>query len=205
MKVVRDAFKEFEKQIDKTTYDWLCDWCEILLREAVELRKNPAVLGGDGEVTSGHNFTGNLINSICVVLYQKSTSKKTKFFAYRDVGLKPAIRREISSLTFRKTTRKNKVHFRPGSKFGDVDWSGVRSTLRAENLIPTDESYGRDDAVKFAESWTPTLSADFVICVAYTSEYANWVEMRNGTTGIVEMKAYAARTGVELIGLNRAS
>ena len=204
-KIVKKAFADFSRTIEKTTYDWLCDWCELLLREAVEFRKNPARIGGNGEVSSGHNFTGNLINSICVILYQSSKKQKTSFFASRDVpGLKPAIRRELSGLNSRGKQRKNRIFFRPGSRFGDRDWSDQWSSLKAETLIGTDESWGQTDALKFANSWIPTIKADFVICVAYTSEYADWVEMRNGTTGIVEMEAFAARTGVELIGLKRA-
>ena len=118
-------------------------------------------------------------------------------------GLKPAIRRELSSVTYKKRSRSYNVHFRPGSKFGDVDWEGTYSTIKASSLIPTDESYGRSDAIQFASKWVPATNSDFVICIAYASEYANFVEMQRGTTGILEAKAYANRVATEFLELKR--
>ena len=192
--IVEKAFRGYSEHIDKVIYDRLDKWCEEILRKAIFDRLMP-------EGSEGHNFTGNLINSICVVLYRKSKSQKTTYFADR-TGLKPAIRRELSALNSRGRKRSYRLRFAPGSKLGDRDWSGRMSFLKPENLIPTDESYGIQDAHQFASLWYPTMSSDFVICVAYTSEYANFVEQQRHTTGFLETMDFVDRTAIEWVGLN---
>ena len=212
-KIIREFFNNFGNQVvvetgkpvDVTIHTYLCDWCESILRAAIDIRKNPASLDTSGEIVAGHNFTGNLINSICVVLYEKSKGKKTSFFA-DSTGLKPAIRRELSYVTYKGRKRRNRIYFRPGSRFGSADWSGSISHINAESLIPTDESYGYSDARKFASSWVPrSTSADFVICVAYTSEYADFVEQQRHTTGFMETMMFTHRTAIEWVGLKKVA
>lgn len=193
--VVDKAFADYARHIDLIVYNQLDKWCSEIIRKAVFERLNPI---------GGHNFTGNLINSIVVLLYRKSNSTVSTYFASQ-TGLKPAIRRELSAITYKGRRRRQKIHFRPGSRFGDRDWSGQWSTLRPENLIPTDESYGSTDAMRFANRWKPKVDADFVVCVAYTSEYATFVEQQRQTTGILETEEFVARTAVEWVGLQKAS
>ena len=187
--IVRKAFDGYAKHIDKIVYSKLDKWCVEILRKAVFERLNPV---------DGHNFTGNLINSICVVLYRKSTGTKTTYFAYDKAGLKLPIRREISGLNARKRQRKNRIWFRP-------DWSGETSALRGSGLIPTDQSWGQNDAAKFAMNWLPRNGeCDFVICVAYTAEYASFVEHERNTTGILQTELFVEKTAIEWVGLKAA-
>lgn len=188
-KVINKAFNGYAQHIDKIVYSRLDKWCVEILRSAVLDRLHP--LGG-------HNFTGNLINSICVLLYRKSTGTKTSYFAFDRAGIKPPIRRELSGITARHRHRKNRVWLRP-------DWVGETSALKGSELIGTDGSWGQNDAQNFARWWIPrNPDNDFVICVAYTSEYASFVEHERGTTGILNTEAFVAHTAIEFVGLKAA-
>ena len=204
LQVIDGFFKDFENQkieetgktVGETIFLNLGDMCEMIVREAVTIRQHP--------MEEGHNFTGNLINSIVGIVYWRSKNKKEIIYAQQAMpGLKPAIRRELSSMTYKKRQRSYNIHFRPGSRFGDVDWEGAQSTIKASSLIPTDESYGRSDAIQFANRWRPSTNSNFVICIAYTSEYASFVEMQRGTTGILETQVYANRVAKEFFELKR--
>lgn len=193
--IVEKAFKDFEKRMDQQVFGQLDKYCRDILRKAVWERQH---------FTGGHNFTGNLVNSIVVCMFRKSTGKKYKYFAYDTIKL--PIRRELSALTSRGKRRKNRIIFHPGSRFGSQDWSGEWSTLKPDNLIPTDESWGQNDAVQFASIWYPTnTNLDFTICVAYASEYASFVEHERHTTGYVNTLDYAERMGIEYYGLKPAT
>lgn len=188
-KVVEKAFDGYAKHIEKITYGRLDSWCVEILRSAVRFRINQP---------DGHNFTGNLINSICVLLYRKSTGTKTTYFAYDKAGIKLPIRREISGLNARKKQRRNRIWFRP-------DWEGEQSALKGSNLIATDQSWGQNDAHAFATWWTPEHpECDFVICVAYTSEYASFVEHERQTTGYLETESFVGHSAIEWVGLKAA-
>ena len=189
IKIIDKAFKEFAQHIDKATYDALDKWCVEILRKAVFERLHPM---------GGHNFTGNLINSICVLLYRKSTGTVTTYYAFDKAGLKLPIRRELSGLNARRRQRKNRISFHP-------DWSGENSKLKGSGLIATDQSWGQNDAVQFAKSWMPRhANTDFVICVAYTAEYASFVEHERNTTGILQTELFVEQTAIEWIGLKAA-
>lgn len=197
IKIVNKAFKGYAEHIDKVTYNALDKWCVDILRNACRFRMNQV---------GGHNFTGNLINSICVLLYRKSKGTVTSYFAYDKAGLKLPIRRELSGLNSRGKQRKNRIFFRPGSRFGDRDWMDQWSSLKPDTLIGTDESWGQNDAQRFAASWVPsTPDCDFVICVAYTSEYASFVEHERHTTGILETESYVGHSAIEWVGLKQAA
>ena len=189
IKIVDKAFKGFAQHIDKVTYNALDKWCVEILRKAVYERLHPM---------GGHNFTGNLINSICVLLYRKSTGTVTTYYAFDKAGLKLPIRRELSGLNARRRQRKNRISFHP-------DWSGENSKLKGSGLIATDQSWGQNDAVQFAKSWIPRhADTDFVICVAYTAEYASFVELERNTTGILQTELFVEQTAIEWIGLKAA-
>jgi hypothetical protein len=187
--IINKAFKGFVQHIDKVTYNALDKWCVEILRKAVFERLHPM---------GGHNFTGNLINSICVLLYRKSTGTVTTYFAFDKAGLKLPIRRELSGLNARRRQRKNRISFHP-------DWSGEDSRLRGSELIPTDQSWGQQDAVQFSKTWIPyNADSDFVICVAYTAEYASFVEHERNTTGILQTEQFVGQTAIEWVGLKAA-
>jgi len=73
--------------------------------------------------------------------------------------------------------------------------------LKGEDLIPTDNSYGFHDAARFFGAWSPTTGKDFEVCVAYTAEYAKFVEAERQTTGFLETMGYAEYTAVNYVGL----
>lgn len=171
----RQVVQETGKTVNDTIYIELAKYCENLLLDAVieNRRRNP----------NAHQFTGNLINSIVVILFDKSEGSIDTFFAYD--RLKNPIRREMSALTTRGTLRKNKIRFSP-------DWQNAESAYRPQ--VVTDESYGQDDARAFASSWRPSTGKQYEICVAYTSEYAEWVELHNQSIGYANSVAYVKRT-----------
>lgn len=184
--IVEKAFKGYSEHIDKVVYDRLDKWCAEIIREAVFERMLMSR-------TEGYNITGNLINSICVILYRKSTNMKTSYFADQ-TGVKPAVRRELSALNTRGRRRSYRIRVK--------DWSGNMIAVNPNNLIPTDESFGIQDAHQFASVWYPRNDSDFVICVAYTSEYASFVEHQRQTTGFLETMSFVGKTAVEWVGLN---
>ena len=186
---VNKAFHGYAEHIDKVVYNALDKWCVEILRNAIRFRYATA---------EGHNLTGNLINSICVLLYRKSKGTISSYFGYDKAGLKLPIRRELSGITTRKTMRKNRIKLA-------VDWSGrTNSLIKPKSLIPTDESYGQNDAQEFARWWVPKdHNSDFVICVAYTSEYASFVEHERQTTGFLETESFVASSAIEWVGLKQ--
>jgi hypothetical protein len=187
--IIKKAFEGYAEHIDKIVYSKLDKWCVEILRSAIRSRMSEP---------NGHNFTGNLINSICVLLYRKSNGRLTRYFGYDKAGLKLPIRREFSGITSRHTRRKNRIWLRP-------DWSGGQSVLKGSGLIGTDESFGQNDAVEFSNHWLPSNpNCDFIICVAYTSEYASFVEYERGTTGIMQTESWVAHTAIEWVGLKAA-
>ena len=168
------------KKVNDIIYEKLKDFCKNLLLDAVVRNRmgNP----------NAHQFTGNLINSIVVILFRKDTATIDNFFAYDD--LKNPVRREMSARTARGTARKNAIHFRP-------DWQGTPHSKYVPEVV-TDESTGPQDAVSFASSWSPVTGKDFEICVAYTSEYAGWVEMYHQSTGFMNSLNYTGKAMTSL-------
>lgn len=192
VKVVKDAFNAFKIEIDETTFTALDSWCREILRSAIYFRMRES----EGHDSKGHNFTGNLINSIVVLLYRKSKGTKASYFAYD--SLKLPIRRELSGVTARGKHRRNRIWLRP-------DWSGDQSALKGSELIATDQSWGQNDATNFANNWIPrNPNLDFVICVAYTSEYASFVEHERNTTGILQTESFVGHSAIEWVGLKAA-
>jgi len=173
-KVVKEAFQRQMVIWNDELQKILEQACKNILYAAIENRRgNP----------KAHQFTGNLINSIVVLMFRRDTGEIFTFFAYDD--LKAPIRKEMSALTSRGTTRKNAIHFRP-------DWQNTAHSKYTPE-VATDGSTGPQDAKSFASSWTPTSKTAFEICVAYTAEYAEWVEMQRQTTGYLNTKRYTKK------------
>lgn len=189
--VINNFFKNFGKQIveesgktvDETIESTLVEWCYQIRDLAVRFRET---------TQKGHNFTGNLINSIVVILYIKG---KGKMSFYGSDATKKPISNEMSATTVRGTQRKKMYAFHP-------DWSQRDSTYMPK--IPTDRSRGDEDARIFSETYQPTLKTKYTIVVAYTSEYAEWVEEQNKTTGYLYMLKSTGKAAVDYIGLKKA-
>ena len=103
--VVKRAARAFEAEMDKEIYSSLFKWCEQILSLAIEFRERDR---------KAHNFTGNLLNSIVVILYTDTkTIRNTADFFFAAEEVRPAIAPKMSSKTSRGGTRKNYYHFRP--------------------------------------------------------------------------------------------
>ena len=178
--VIDKAFRDFEKTIRDTTRKRLQSWCKQLVSAAVKMRL------GDPKA---HNFTGNLLNSIVVCLYEDGNPIEA-FYAADEGNVKSAI---MHKMTARK---------RPYLFVRDGDYEGRPSKYFA--TVPTDQGWGIDDAKEFFASFLPQGRDMFDIVVAYTVEYANWVQMQRNTTGILETEGYARKTGMTFMQLKAA-
>ncbi len=143
-------------------------WCWNILNASIMARqRNP----------KAHNFTGNLLNSIVVCLYKNSEP----VIAYFASSLVP----EAIMPKMKKRQRKR--------VFFSTDYDGQESAYLP--TVETNGGWGRDDAQNFFETYKPKGNNLFDIVVAYTTEYADWVEANRATTGILNSYAYAERTG----------
>lgn len=172
--ILEKGFKDYYKYICDTAEKELREWCWDLLTSAIRWREsNP----------QAHNFTGNLLNSIVVCLYREN-NPVIAYFSSSLVG--EAIRPKM-----RQRTRRSYV-FNP-------DYDGAFSKYRPE--VQTNGGWGRDDAERFFESYTPRENNLFDIVVAYTVEYADWVNQQRGTTGIMQTWQQAKVTGMTFMQL----
>jgi hypothetical protein len=177
--VIDNAFKDFEKNILDTTEQELKRYCWQILDAAIKAREH---------FPGAHDFTGNLLNSIVVCLYKR----RNPVIAYFSSSLVPeAIRPKMRILR----SSEKRYGFNP-------DYSGDYSIYKP--TVPTNGGWGRDDAENFFETFVPDGNNLFDIVVAYTVEYADWVNQQRGTTGILETEKYARRAGMKLLQLKTA-
>ena len=170
--VLNRAFKEYEKYIIDCTRNELSKWCLALVKAAVERRL------GD---YNAHNFTGNLLNSIVVCLYENGKPQHA-WYSSETGGVRGPIMGKMSP-------QRRKAYY-----FGGGDYDGSRSYFKP--VVNTDGGYGADDARKFFEGYKPDGNNLFDIVVAYTVEYADFVQQQRNTTGILETHGYARHTGM---------
>ncbi len=156
--VIEAAFKNFEKRIIDTSEKELKKYCWRLLQEAITARQ---------QAPGAHNFTGNLLNSIVVCLYRE----RKPVIAYFSADLVP----EAIQPKMRQRVRR-RVFFNPDY---DGDYSAYLPTVK------TNGGWGKDDAQDFFESYRPSGTNLFDIVVAYSVEYAEWVQYQRATTGYV--------------------
>lgn len=181
--VLDKAFKDFRNRIIEVTREKMNQWCWQILESAVRSRENDP---------NAHDFTGNLLNSIVVCLYEEG-KPYAPYFASDLVP--PAIRPKM-----RKIRLSN--HRRIGYRFYP-DYSGSNSVYIP--TVDTNGGWGREDAEEFFASYRPGGKNMFDIVVAYTVEYANWVQMQRQTTGILQTKHFAYRTGMKFLMLTNAA
>ncbi len=145
--------KQLEKIYDRKEAD-LKIFCDELCERAIDFRLSEP---------EGHDFTGNLLNSIAVALYRRGKLVQATFSSSMVPG-------EIG----KKMTTGKFYHWKP-------DYTGVERTYQPE--VQTDEGYGKYDAQSFVVYYQPNPKAIFEIVCAYTVEYASFVEMQRHTTG----------------------
>ncbi len=168
------AFADFEKEIHNEVRVKLKSWCSQLIKKAVEMRL------GD---MRAHNFTGNLLNSIVVCLYE---SRKPIDVWYA------ADEPNVHSAIHVKMTARNKPY---GFKNGDYD--GRPSHYQA--TVRTDGGWGIDDAKLFFQSYRPQGNRMFDVVICYAVEYAEWVQAQRNTTGYLEMIGFTTHSAREFM------
>lgn len=117
----------------------------------------------------GHDYTGNLINSIVVVLYQDG--EIADMWTAGSDG-------QVKKPKFRKMTARKRMYVYSN------DYSNSSSRYRAE--VPTNRGVADEDIENFLNTNTPSIQKGFCVTVAYTVEYAEWVEIERGTTGYLK-------------------
>lgn len=174
--VLNKAFLDFENQIRAKVRERLSQWCAELVKKAVDFRL------GDYQA---HNFTGNLLNSIVVVLYENRKPVRA-YYSSEDGRVKSAI--------MRKMTARKKPYV-----FSKLDYEGRLSTYAA--TIETNRGFGVNDARNFFNEFRPSGKNSFDVVVAYTVEYADFVEFQRGTTGFLIEKSWAKQSGMTFMEL----
>lgn len=158
----------------------LMRYCDIICREMVNNRL---------QNQNAHDFTGNFLNSMVAGLFEKGTLIYAAF-AFDKAGLKTPIQ---VKMTRRKVGKGGK---RLGSYFFKVDYSGDKSGYTPR--VETDQSYGQYDAYKFIHSYKPDRKSVYEIGVGYTTEYANFIEFKNHSTGLIETYHFIADTALDI-------
>ncbi len=178
--IIEKAIKDYREKIVNEVGKRCETYCEKILQEAISARENAA---------GAHDFTGNLLNSIVVCLY-KQGAPMVAFFASD----------KVADAIQGKMTRPYRYYFRH-------DYRGVSSVYHGKDPaeVETDQGYGKNDAANFFRGYRPSPVHLFDIVVAYTTEYADFVEWDRGTTGILRTYDTAERLGGEMFGVHRTS
>lgn len=177
--IIERAIKDYTKKM----YDKIekrCDsYCGELLSIAIteRIKKRP----------KAHDFTGNLLNSIVVCLYRERRPIRA-YFAFETID--NAIRVKMTS---------------PRKYFFKDDYQHTTSKYHWSDPaeISTNQGLGEDDAIRFFQQYKPSGNNIFDIVVAYTTEYASYVEAARGTVGFLQAYDHAEDIGVEFLGLPR--
>ena len=165
--ILRTALRNFRKQKLDELEKKLSKYADELLNQAVMFRF---------ERTSGspaaHNFTGNLVSSICVGLWREGNMVHCSIAGQKNQVA--WVKRWHNKMTGPDRWYKFKYDY-------DTD----KNTMYHATIV-TDEGFGRYDAQKFLETHQPAARDTFHLAVAYTTEYAAWVEAKRHTTGYLE-------------------
>lgn len=173
VRAVNKAFKEFMKEIEDASLKWICEYARSIVYKAIEYRLSDE---------AAHNFTGNLLNSIVAAVYYNGDFKDAFFSG--ETGIRQPRYYEMTS-----------SH---GRYFFKVDYSGKTSVFTPE--IETLRRRGIDDAYEFVSTYQPKTKG-YVVVVAYTTEYASFVEMERHTTGYLKTFKYAEKIGLNYFQL----
>ena len=168
--IIENGIAAYKRYIQNTAEGELKKWCWEMLESAIKWReKDP----------KAHNYTGNLLNSIVVCLYRR----KSPVIAYFSSSL------VAEAIQPKMTARKRRSY-----KFRR-DYEGWTNS-KYFPTVKTNKGWGKDDAEEFFEEYTPKGGNLFDIVVAYTVEYADWVNQQRGTTGIMQTWQQAKVTGM---------
>lgn len=174
--VIHKAFADYRKQILDEVEIRCRKFCTDLCQEAINARQN---------TEGAHNFTGNLLNSIVVCLYREREPINAYYAAqYVPKAIQVKMReRKRKSYRFNPDYDGNKSHYLP--------------------TVQTNGGWGEDDARNFFQNYTPKGKNLFDIVIAYPVEYANWIEIKRGTTGIMRAYSWSEQVSVQYLKLVR--
>lgn len=135
--------------------------CDEIMEQAITFRlKNP----------NAHDFTGNLLNSIVVALYR--SGRLVYYTVPSQLGVKPPF-------DWKMTAPKKYYFSETKSRLG-LDWSNTKPSSYYAPAKVTNGKTGVQDAQDFIHSFKPDRRVIFQIVVAYTADYAEWVETTTG-------------------------
>ncbi len=135
-----------------------------------------------------HNFTGNLLNSIVCLLYKRG---KLVYASYLHDTVKGPIHGKMTA-TYRGYPQKY-----------DFKQDYDSSSSHYEASVWTNEGYGYDDAKRFASEYPPRIKdAFFEMVLAYTTEYATFVEAQRHTTGYLQTSRYVIDNALKVINFD---
>ncbi len=174
-KVIDDAFKAFEKDIEHEILRELSLFSENLVYKAIQERM---------KAPGKHDFTGNLLNSIVSAVYKDKKIIEAYFAG--ETGLKKPY--------YYKMTASHGTYV-----FGFRDYEGRKGTTYTP-VIETVRQKGLDDAMEFLSLYTPPTN-EYTVVLAYTTEYADWVEQQRATTGYLATFKYAKRVAMKKFSL----
>lgn len=174
-RAIKDYTKKMYDEIQKRCDSYCGELLSIAITERIKMR--PAA----------HDFTGNLLNSIVVCLYRERKPLRA-YFAYETID--NAIRVKMTN---------------PRNYFFKDDYQHTESRYHGSGPaeVPTNQGLGEDDAIRFFQQYKPSGNNIFDIVVAYTTEYASYVEAARGTVGFLQAYDRAENIGVEFLGLPR--
>lgn len=175
-KIVRQAFKDFAKQIDDEVQRETELLAQNLIYYAIKQRESSP---------GKHDFTGNLLNSFVSAVYKDKSL--TKAFFSGETGIRSPRYYEMTA------SHKGNGHYH-----FKIDYEGKESNYTAD--IETLRRKGIDDAYEFISTYTPKING-FVLVVAYTTEYADFVEQQRKTTGFLSTFRYASKVASQMFQL----
>lgn len=176
MRAIKKAFAEFEKEISSSALMWVCEYARSIVYKAIEYRLSD---------NAAHNFTGNLLNSIVAAVYYDKEFKDAFFSG--ETGIRQPRYYEMTA----SHNGNGHYHFK-------IDYSGKESNYTAD--IETLRRKGIDDAYEFVSTYQPNING-YLVVVAYTTEYASFVEMVRHTTGYMRTFEYAKKLGMNYFQL----
>lgn len=173
--VIKEAFKAYKRQVDHEVQREIELFAQNLVYRAIqERKKNPLK----------HDFTGNLLNSIVSAVYKDKNLSKAFFSG--ETGIRQPRMYEM-------TASHGRYHIK-------VDYEGKTS-----NYVPDIETLrrkGLDDAYEFVSTYIPDTKG-YVIVVAYTTDYADFVEHERATTGFLSTFKYAEKVATRMFQLKK--
>lgn len=176
--------KAYKEAIIQEIENRCSKYIEQLLDAAIKYRlTNP----------DAYDFTGNLVNSICVGLWRENKLVKAVYSSDK-----------VPKAVWSKATAMYDADGNPVRHYLAYDYSGgVDTWLTAE--VNTNRGWGKTDAMMFINSYIPNSGMLFDIAVAYTTEYALFVERVRKTTGILNTYMDAEALAFRTLELGRSN